>query len=41
MALESTQPLTKMDTRNISGGEGKGRQVHKADSLTAICKPTD
>jgi hypothetical protein len=36
MALESTQPLTEMDTRNIPGG--KGRPARKAD-LTAICEP--
>jgi hypothetical protein len=35
MALGSTQPLTEMSTRNISGG--KGRPSHKADKLTAIC----
>jgi hypothetical protein len=33
MALGSTQPLTEMSTRNLSGG--KGRPVHK-DDLTAI-----
>jgi hypothetical protein len=37
MALESTQPLTEMITRNIRGG--KGRPAHKADNLTAICEP--
>jgi hypothetical protein len=37
MALESTQPLTEMSTRNISGG--KGRPTLKADNLTAICEP--
>jgi hypothetical protein len=40
MALESTQPLSEMSTRNLPGGEGgKGRPVRKADSLTAICEP--
>jgi hypothetical protein len=34
MALESTQPLTEMSARNISGG--KGRPARKADNLTAI-----
>jgi hypothetical protein len=35
--LGSTQPLTKMSTRNIPGG--KGRPAHKPDNLTAICEP--
>jgi hypothetical protein len=37
MALESTQPLTKMSTSNIPGG--KGRPARKADNFTAICEP--
>jgi hypothetical protein len=37
MALRSTQPLTEMSTRNLPGG--KGRPVHEADNLTAICDP--
>jgi hypothetical protein len=37
MALGSTQPLTKMSTRNLPGGGGKGRPARKADNLTAIC----
>jgi hypothetical protein len=37
MALESTQSLTKMSTRNLPGG--KGRPARKADNLTAICGP--
>jgi hypothetical protein len=37
-ALDSTQPLTEMSTRNISGIEG--RPARKADNLTAICEPT-
>jgi hypothetical protein len=37
MALRSTQPRTKMSTRNLPGG--KGRPAHKADNLTAICEP--
>jgi hypothetical protein len=37
MALGSTQPLTEMSTRNISGG--KGRPARKADNLTAILEP--
>jgi hypothetical protein len=37
MALESTQPLTEMSTRNLPGG--KGRPVRGADNLTAICEP--
>jgi hypothetical protein len=38
MALESTQPLTEMSTRNLSGG--KRRRARKADNPTAICEPT-
>jgi hypothetical protein len=37
MALGSTQPLTEMSTRNLSGG--KGGAARKADILTAICEP--
>jgi hypothetical protein len=37
MALGSTQPLTEMSTRNLSGG--KKRLVCRADNLTAICEP--
>jgi hypothetical protein len=37
MALESTQPLTEMSTRNLPGG--KGRPARGADNLTAICEP--
>jgi hypothetical protein len=37
MALESTQPLTEMSTKNIPGGEG--RPARKAENLTAICVP--
>jgi hypothetical protein len=33
MALESTQPLTEMSTRNLPG-----RPVRKADNLTAMCE---
>jgi hypothetical protein len=36
MALESTQPLTEISTRNRPGGEG--RQARKAE-LIAICEP--
>jgi hypothetical protein len=38
MALESTLPLTEMNTRNLPGG--KGRQERKTDNLTAICEST-
>jgi hypothetical protein len=38
MSLESTQPLTEMSTRNLSGG--KGRPARKANNFTAICEPT-
>jgi hypothetical protein len=35
MALGSTQPLTKMSTRNPPGG--KKQPAHRADNLAAIC----
>jgi hypothetical protein len=37
MTLGSTQPLTEMSTRNLSGGGG--RPAHKADNLTALYEP--
>jgi hypothetical protein len=37
MALGSTQSLTEMSTRNLSGG--KGLPTRNADNLTAICEP--
>jgi hypothetical protein len=37
MALASTQLVTKMSTRKLSGS--KGRQARKAHNLTAICEP--
>jgi hypothetical protein len=37
MALGSTQPLTEMSARNLPGG--KKWPVHRADNLTAFCKP--
>jgi hypothetical protein len=37
MALVSTQPLTKMSTRNLPGG--KNRPATRADNLAAICEP--
>jgi hypothetical protein len=37
MALGSTQPLTKMNTRNLLGV--KGGQHLKADNLTAVYEP--
>jgi hypothetical protein len=37
MTLGSTQPLTEMSARNLSGG--KGRAARGADNLTAICEP--
>jgi hypothetical protein len=37
VALGSTQPLTEMSTRNLSGG--KKRPARRADNLTAICEP--
>jgi hypothetical protein len=36
-ALESTQPITEMSTRNLL--VGKERPAPKADKLTAICEP--
>jgi hypothetical protein len=36
MALESTQSLTETSSRNLPGG--KGHQVRRADTLTAICE---
>jgi hypothetical protein len=40
MNLASTQPITEMSTRKLSGGVGgKGRPAHKADNLIAICEP--
>jgi hypothetical protein len=38
MALESTQPLTEISTRNLPGC--KERPTCKADNLTSICEPT-
>jgi hypothetical protein len=37
MALGSTQHLTEMITRNLTGG--KERPARKVDNLTAICEP--
>jgi hypothetical protein len=37
MALESTQPVTEMSTRNLPGGEG--RPARKADNPNVICEP--
>jgi hypothetical protein len=37
MVLGSTQPLTEMSTKDLSGD--KGRPARKADNLTAICEP--
>jgi hypothetical protein len=37
MALGSTQPLTKMNTRNFPGG--KIRPARRADNLATICEP--
>jgi hypothetical protein len=36
MGLVSTQSLTEMSTRNLTGG--KGRPARRADNLTAICE---
>jgi hypothetical protein len=38
MALQLTQPLTEISTRNLPGG--KGQLAHTADDLTTICEPT-
>jgi hypothetical protein len=37
MALESSQPLTEMSTRNFPEEVKRGYPVRKADSLTANC----
>jgi glycosylphosphatidylinositol transamidase (GPIT) subunit GPI8 len=37
MALESTQLLTEMSTRNLPGA--KRRLTHRADNITAIYEP--
>jgi hypothetical protein len=37
MSLGSTQPLTEMSTRDVSGCEE--RPARKADNFTAICEP--
>jgi hypothetical protein len=37
VALESSQPLTELNTRNLRGG--KGWPARKTDNLTAICEP--
>jgi hypothetical protein len=37
MALESTQPLTEISTRNLPGG--KKRPARRADNLSAIDEP--
>jgi hypothetical protein len=37
MALEFTNPLTEVSTRNVP--VGKGEPVHEANNLTAICEP--
>jgi hypothetical protein len=37
MALGSTQSLTELSTRNLSGC--KERPAREADNLTAICEP--
>jgi hypothetical protein len=37
MALESTQPLTEMSTRDLPGG--KCRSVREADNLAIISQP--
>jgi hypothetical protein len=38
VALEMTQPLTEMSTRNLPGG--KGFPARKVDNLTAFYEPT-
>jgi hypothetical protein len=37
MALDSTQHLTEMSTKNLPGG--RRRPTRKADNLTSICEP--
>jgi hypothetical protein len=38
IVLDSTQPLTEMNTSNLP--RGKGQPARKTDNLTAICEPT-
>jgi hypothetical protein len=38
MTLGSTQALTEMSTKNLSGGGG-GRPARNADNLTSISEP--
>jgi hypothetical protein len=40
MALELSQPVTVLSTRNLPGGASKARLARKADNLTVICEPT-
>jgi hypothetical protein len=37
LALRSTQPLSKMSTRNLPGS--RKRPERRADNLAAICEP--
>jgi hypothetical protein len=37
MALESTQSLTEISTKNLP--VGKGRPENEADNLTTTCEP--
>jgi hypothetical protein len=37
LALDSTQPLTEMSTRNLPGG--KEQPARNANDLTVICEP--
>jgi hypothetical protein len=38
LVLRSSQPVTEISTRNLSGG--KARPAHTANNLTAIYEPT-
>jgi hypothetical protein len=39
MALESTQPLTEMSTRNLPEGQKGGLPGRRDENVTAICEP--
>jgi hypothetical protein len=38
MALESTEPLTEMSTRNLPGNKSKVLPVSEADNLNAVSR---
>jgi hypothetical protein len=38
MTLDSTQPVTEMSTRNLSGGVKGGRRVRPTTSSPSVCR---